>query len=101
MQGHDTDRLHMDAKDYSVTCLQCGNTFEATRSDATFCSARCRVAHSREPQKLANALQRLEDMRFQVIGLAEKYKGNPDILQALVMLKSAVASAEYLAEFTD
>ncbi len=29
------------------TCLQCGEAFEAKRSDAKYCSTRCRVAFSR------------------------------------------------------
>jgi hypothetical protein len=99
MQGHDTDRVHMGDKDYSVVCWHCGNTFEATRSDASFCSAKCRVAHSREPQKLLNAIEELHDMRFRIIQIAEKYKGNAEVIKALEILKSNVASAEYICEY--
>lgn len=100
MQGHDTDRVHMGDRDYSVVCWQCGNVFEATRSDASFCSAKCRVAHGREPQKLLNAIDDLENMRHRVMEIAEKYKGNTEILKAIFLLKSAVGAAEFVAEYT-
>lgn len=101
MQGQDTDRVHMGDADWGVECFQCGKRFEAQRSDATFCSPKCRVAHSREPQKLLNAIKELENMRWRVINLAEKYKGNEQIGGALEGLKSAAASAEYIVKFTD
>ena len=33
------------------TCIYCGAEFEAKRSDAKFCSAKCRMANKREHQK--------------------------------------------------
>lgn len=101
MQGKDADRTHMGEKDWQVVCYQCGKLFEAVRSDATFCSARCRVNHSREPQKLLNAIDQLESIRHQVLAIAEKYKHNSEIIKQLELLKNTVAAAEYIAEYTD
>lgn len=102
MQGQiDADRTKFDDRDYSVVCFQCGNTFEATRSDASFCSAKCRMAHSREPQKLANALEDLKRMNIRVFQIAEKYKGNSAVVAELERLKKAVGAAEFIAEFMD
>jgi len=101
MQSPETDRLHMDAKDWSIVCLNCGSTFEAKRSDATFCSTRCRVAHSRKPAQRLAAIEELANMRFRIIQIAEKYKGDAEVLKALEILKSNVASAEYICEFID
>lgn len=96
-QSHDTDRTKFDTRDYSVQCVQCGKYFAATRSDASFCSARCRVAHSREPQKLANAL---EDLRFSGIrarDVARKYSRSGKAFEAMQELSRQVNAA--LAEF--
>ena len=98
MQGKDTDRLKMDARDYSITCHQCGDTFEATRSDASYCSARCRVRASREPQKRLNALEALEAMRVQINAMARKYKGDPEFMKKFQEIQGAARYAEYTIE---
>ncbi len=35
-----------------MTCLYCGQAFEAKRKDAKFCSAKCRVAQSRNTKSV-------------------------------------------------
>lgn len=37
-------------------CFQCGNSFSAKRSDARFCSSRCRMQHSRAQQEYQRLL---------------------------------------------
>jgi hypothetical protein len=94
MQGKDTERVKFGDKDYSCTCYQCGGTFESTRSDASFCSARCRVAHSREPVKRQNALTDIEQMMTRIIELSRKYKHDNEIQEAIEKLaRVAMVSA--------
>jgi len=93
MQGHDTDRVKFDNRDYSITCHECGQTFEATRSDASFCSARCRVRYSQRPVKLANAIEEIRFMRIRVGEIASKYPSNKQVEGALAMLELMVQSA--------
>jgi protein-arginine kinase activator protein McsA len=93
MQGKDTDRWKMDDRDYSVRCLQCGQTFEAKRSDATFCSARCRVSYSREPQKLLNAIEEMRSMGYRTRDISGKYSTNKQVYETLMHLQSQVRIA--------
>lgn len=86
MQGHDTDRVKMDDRDYVCTCLQCKKTFEAKRSDATFCGAKCRVAYSREPQKRLNFLQFMKDTEYYLWQGQEKYKRDGEVFAAMTHL---------------
>jgi len=91
--NHDTDRTKFDDRDYSVVCFQCGETFEATRSDASFCSAKCRVAYGREPQKLQNAIDDLEAVELRIAYLTEKYKHNTKMFEAVKSLAVTVNAA--------
>ena len=38
----------------NTTCKICGNTFEATRSTAKFCSAKCKLAYHRNKVSVSN-----------------------------------------------
>ena len=93
MQGHDTDRTKFDSRDYQVVCHQCGQTFEAKRSDATFCSPKCRVRFSREPQKLINAVEHINSMKFYTSDYAGRYSHNALVEEALLSLQRAIANA--------
>ncbi len=50
----DKERLYKErhwqrkAEELGPMCMNCGQSFEPKRSDAKFCSTRCRVAHSRK-----------------------------------------------------
>lgn len=87
MQGHETDRLKLDDWTWQVTCLQCGQTFESKRSDATFCSTKHRVAFSKEPQKRLNAIQSLKDDGYRAVNMAEKYKYDNEIFKEMKALR--------------
>lgn len=87
MQSPDTERIKHDARDYAVMCLQCDQPFEAKRSDATFCSANCRVAYSREPKKLENALLGLQSDIIRFRTLAYKYRRNQRVFEQFVLLQ--------------
>ena len=41
---------------HGETCLRCGDRLDGKRSDASFCSERCRSAYRRESGKLENGL---------------------------------------------
>lgn len=57
---HDTDRVKVDDFTWRVQCVQCGTRFESRRSDASFCSAKCRVAYSREIKQFQRDLLNAE-----------------------------------------
>lgn len=95
--NHEVDITKFDDRDYSVTCHQCGKTFEATRSDAAFCSARCRVRNSREPQKKANAIETLRYAGISANDIANRYPRSKDVFEAMLKLQKEIALA--LAKF--
>lgn len=97
MQAHDVDRVKVDDRDYRCTCAQCGETFEARRSDASFCSSKCRVAFSREPKKLANAIESVDAFGRQVLAYSHKYSHNQRMFEAILELQKRVNTA--LANF--
>lgn len=101
MQSHDTERVKMDDRDYRVECVQCGQTFEARRSDASFCSARCRVAYSREPEKLNNQINAINAFGRSLWGIANKHKRNQRVYEAFKGLAKAVNQALQVFEITD
>lgn len=98
MQGHDTDRVKMGDKDWHVKCCQCENWFESTRSDASFCSTRCRINYNREPQKLENAIAHLEAQMIVIEQMAEKYKRNERVFEAMKALSKRVNYAVSIFE---
>lgn len=93
MQAHDTYRVKQDDRCYIVECVQCGQTFEATRSDASFCKPSCRVAYSREPARSASALRELEQMASRVHEIGRKYKHSPEMYAAVDKLSKQVLGA--------
>lgn len=90
---HDVDITKHDARDYVVDCYQCGKSFGARRSDAAFCSTRCRVANSREPQKKANAIEDLRYSGVRAKEIAEKYPHSEEVFQAMLKLQAEVMAA--------
>jgi hypothetical protein len=93
MQGHDTNRTKFDDRDYSVECLECRETFEAKRSDATFCSARCRVRYSKRPEKLNNAIETLRMAGINARDISNKYPTNQRVETALLALRAQIDAA--------
>jgi len=93
MQGHDTNRTKFDDRDYSVECLECGGTFEAKRSDATFCSARCRVRYSKRSEKLNNAIESLRMFGINVRDISGRYSTNQRVETALLALRAQIDAA--------
>lgn len=93
MQGHDVWRVKHGDKDYQVECLDCGKTFEATRSDATFCSPRCRTHYHRAPQRLQNSIEELSGMGTQAFRMAQSYSRNRRVYEAMLKLRKDLDSA--------
>jgi len=93
MQGQDTDRTKYDNRSYGCECAECGKHFEATRSDASYCSPKCRVAYSRRPAKLAHACEAVDAFGEQILAYSHKYSRNDRMFQAMVILRRKVNAA--------
>lgn len=83
----------MGDADYRVVCLQCDREFEARRSDATFCSARCRVAYSREPEKLRKAIEHTELLARMLDARARKYHRSTKMFEAMQALHNSLGAS--------
>lgn len=90
MQGHDIERRRLDDNTWECECRQCGKWFESKRSDASFCSSRCRVNHSREPQKRLNAIEDLKSMQSRMSEIARKYRYDDEIFQIFLSVEKTV-----------
>lgn len=90
MQAHDIERTKYDDRSYICECAECGGRFEATRSDASFCSPKCRVAFSRRPVKMANAIKVIEAFCIVVSDYSTRYSRNEHVFQAMLKLQRAV-----------
>lgn len=60
-KNHDVERVHNEARSWSVICVQCGEEFESTRSDATFCSSTCRSKYTRRQQGRQKTIDRAKE----------------------------------------
>lgn len=93
MYRHETDRIHQGDGDWSIQCVQCGQYFEAKRSDASFCSTKCRVAYGREAEKLKNHIEWLNRIASEVLQKSRKYKKVKDVYEATVQLQKDISAA--------
>jgi len=98
MQGQEANRIKFDDRDYRVICVCCGTKFEATRSDASFCSARCRVRWSRRPAQRLNAIETVQSMRVQLHQMRKVYGADAGFETALCELAGAVDAFIYHIE---
>lgn len=93
MQGEDTNRVKVDDRCWHVQCLECQTWFYATRSDATYCSRRCRQHASKAPQRKLNAIADLQAMGRRANEIANTYHKSQDMFDQMVMLKQAIDRA--------
>jgi endogenous inhibitor of DNA gyrase (YacG/DUF329 family) len=93
MQAHDVDRVKIDDHSYNCECAECGKRFEASRSDASFCSPKCRVAYSRRPAKLAHAIEAVDAFGEQILDYSRRYSRNDRMFQAMVILQRKINAA--------
>jgi predicted nucleic acid-binding Zn ribbon protein len=92
-QGADTDRIKVDDRVWHVQCANCSKWFYATRSDATYCSPKCRKHASKAPERKANAMVELQLMGRRANQIANTYPHSQDMFDQMVMLKAAIARA--------
>lgn len=63
--------------DYSLNCVHCGGTFQATRYDAKFCGVACRKAHSRKESEIR---ERADSIVTELVNFSGKYSGRASSL---------------------
>lgn len=97
MQAHEISRTKMDSRSYLCWCAECGARFEATRSDASFCSSRCRVAFSRGAAKLDNQILRMQMFAAGLRESSVKYSKSKKLYEAMLALDKQIRGA--LANF--
>lgn len=90
MQAHDVDRIKNDARDYTVYCGWCNQKFEAKRSDASFCSARCRVNSHREPARIKALCEDLVRQGRAHKNTAQSYSKSKSVYLAMQELRDAL-----------
>lgn len=93
MQGEDTDRIKIDDKCWHVKCLNCDTWFYATRSDATYCSGRCRTFYSRRQERKLAAIADLQAMGRRANQIAATYPHSTDMFDQMALLKTAIDRA--------
>lgn len=102
MQAADTDRTKMDARSWVVQCanLDCRRgkngarkTFEATRSDASYCSPNCRKYVHNAPKRKATALHKLQFAALDAQDIAKDFKHSQDVYDAMIVLYKSIGDS--------
>lgn len=78
--------LKLDNRVWRVYCAECLEPFEASRSDAVYCSGKCRTHAARAPQRLANTLRFLNDLSFTLGNYSRQYKQSKVVFWAFQRL---------------
>lgn len=89
-QAADTDRIKLDAHSWRVQCAECDKWFEATRSDASYCSQRCRKRRHNAPVRKANALHRLQFMVMDAREIKNEWNHSQDVYDQMIILRKAL-----------
>jgi len=89
-QAVDTDRVKVDDRCWRVQCAECGQWFEATRSDASFCKPAHRKRYFEAPKRKANALHRLQFMVLDAREIKNTYRTSQDVFDQMVILRKAL-----------
>ncbi len=90
MQAVDTDRFKVDDHCWIVECANCGTRFEATRSDASYCTPRCRKYASRAPQRFKSALEELAAMASRASEISHNYPHSQTMLDQMIALYKSI-----------
>ena len=98
MQSPWTNRIKLNDRDWSIQCAECERWFEATRSDATFCSPRCRMAYSRRGEQLENFILMTNRIAENVLTNSHKFKRNKRVFEAMLRLQKDINAAVALFE---
>jgi len=90
---HEVEKSVLRNGNYLVVCVQCGQPFEATRSDAAFHDAACRVNYRREQKRRKEEIESIEGYGRAILRLAEKYKNSEEAYRAALKAQAAVLAA--------
>lgn len=78
---------------HNPTCEQCHRKFQSTRTDAKFCSARCRMAHSRSGDIFIADVTQLNRIAATLLQISQKYKDNQKMHEVMVSLRADLDAA--------
>lgn len=98
MPIHETDRVKVDDHTWRVQCVSCGEYFEASRYDASFCTPRCRVSFSREDGRRQALIQQIDSWGKSLERTAKKYRYNKEVFAAMIQLQRDIKFALSLFE---
>jgi hypothetical protein len=90
MQAKDTERHKIDDRQYLVTCVECDKEFEATRSDASYCSARCRKQAHMRPVKKQSTIAEMQRIAAWLREKSYEYRYSKDVYEAMQQLANTV-----------
>lgn len=93
MQSIDTDRYPEPSGGWNVYCAHCQKQFHAKRSDASYCSANCRVGAAREVQKFEQELVWITGVGRKLLSLAIRYRRNKKLYATMKALHEVIGKA--------
>lgn len=93
MQAGDALRIKLDDHCWSVQCPECLTWFEAQRSDATYCTPRCRKRASTANERKLSRIAELQAMGRRANQIAGQYPHSTDVFDQMVLLKQAIDRA--------
>jgi hypothetical protein len=73
MQGRDVERTREDLGVWIVECAHCHKSFEAKRSDASYCCSAHRTAHHRKIARMQRRLKDLDDCSTWAVEIARYF----------------------------
>lgn len=92
MQGAETDRVRTETG-WRVQCAQCGTFFDSKRSDASYCSATCRVRAKREAEEFLRRIAWIEDAAQQMRRWSWEHRTSRRMYQAMQNSARVIAAA--------
>lgn len=93
MQGQDVDRYPEMGGGWNVYCAHCNKQFHAKRSDASYCSANCRVSAAREAQKFEQELVWIAAIGRKVLSLSIRYRKSKKLYEVVKALHDVIGKA--------
>lgn len=95
----DSEPYRVDDTGWRVKCVECGNEFDSKRSDAAYCSGKCRTHASRAPKRRATAIETLRIMCLEVTRISKSYRYDAEMFDCMVALKKTVEASTNRFEF--
>jgi hypothetical protein len=94
MVNRDTDRVPTESG-WLVWCDHCNTMFESKRSDASYCSAKCRMGAKREAERLQAWIDKLPSQGAEYLRMARKHKRSDKVFKAMLELQKQLVAALY------